>query len=259
MDISIGIVGHGHRAYLETLFSSLFNTDIQRSYEVIFVENNVHDGSTALVKEAYPRVRLICNQHSYSFAENNNIAFAASSGKYFLMLNPDKEVQKGAIGAMAAFLDSTPQSGACGPKLLFPDGSLQHSCRRFPTLKSFLLRRTPLRFLQPAQYRDKKHLMVGSNHKTISQVDWLLGACIMVRRELYERLGGLDERYEMYCEDIDFCRRLQKIGRNVYYVPHAVVVHHHLAETDKTFFTRKTRKHFKSMLRYVVNHGIKMG
>ena len=140
MDISIAIVGHGHRAYLETLFTSLFNSDIQRSFEVIFVENNVHDGSASFIRETYPGVRLICNQRSCSFAENNNIAFAVSRGKYFLMLNPDTEVQKGAIDAMATFLDSTQQAGACGPKLLFPGGSLQHSCRRFPTIRCFLLR-----------------------------------------------------------------------------------------------------------------------
>ena len=100
--------------------------------------------------------------------------------------------------------------------------------------------------------------MVNFKHDTPCKVDWLLGACIMVKRQLYETIGGMDEGFRMYCEDIDLCYRLHKKGWGIYYLPHAVVVHHHIAETDKTFFTRKTLNHYKSMLRYVSKHSIKM-
>ena len=258
MDISIAVVGHESREYLDRAFSSIFSNEIMREFEVIFVDNDSGDGSAEFVESTFPSVRVIRNLRRCGFARNNNLAFSVSRGKYFFMLNPDTQLQKGAVEVMARFLDTTPRAGGCGPKLVFPDKGLQLSCRRFPTARSFLLRRTPLRLLQPEQLRDEKHLMSEFDHHSVRDVDWLLGAAFMVRRQIYSSLHGMEEKLEMYCEDIDFCRRLHGDGWGVYYVPDAVVIHEHLAETDKTFFSRRTFAHYKSMLQYIRRHGVKL-
>ncbi|OQX81755.1 MAG: hypothetical protein B6D56_01385 [Candidatus Omnitrophica bacterium 4484_70.1] len=256
MDVSIAIIGHNHRQYLDTLFKSIFSSSCNVRWEVIFVDNTGKDGSGKFIAQRYPQVTVINNPQPYSFSYNNNIAFQASQGRYFLMLNPDTELKDYALDRLVEFMDKTPDAGACGAKLIFPEGTLQFSCRRFPTIRSFILRRTPLRIFFPQRYRDRKHLMVDFSHNVPTKVDWLLGACIMVRRSVFEQLKGLDENFEMYCEDIDFCRRIYKAGWNVYYVPQAEIIHHHLAETDKSFFSPNTLKHYKSMWYYIKKHGL---
>ena len=256
MDVSVAIIGHKHLKYLPDLFASIYRNPIKRTTQVVFVDNNSCDGSVEFVEKNYPDVKIIQNKEAYNFAKNNNIAFRGSSGDFFLMLNPDTEIREGSIDKMVDFLEQSTDAGACGPKLIFPDGNIQLSCRRFPTLRSFLFRRTPLRYLFQDSMRDKIHLMTDFGHDETTQVDWLLGACIMVRRSVYEELGGMDELFEMYCEDIDFCKRLNKKGYKVYYYPEAEIIHHHLAETDKTFFTKKTWLHLKSMVHYLTKHWI---
>ena len=257
-DISIAIVGHEHRPYLDRALSSIFDVEIQRSFEVIFVDNDSRDGSAEFVESAFPQVHLIRNLRRCGLARNNNLAFSVSRGRYFLILNPDTEVQENSIEQMVRFLEETPEAGIVGPRLLFPDGNLQLSCRNFPTLRSFIWRRTPLRLLVPEDRRAKSHLMVDHDHTRESSVDWLLGAAIMLRRDVYESVGGMDERFELYCEDIDLCYRVRAAGFSVHYLPEAVVIHDHLAETDKSFMTRRTLLHYKSMLRYVCGHGVKL-
>lgn len=148
-------------------------------------------------------------------------------------------------------MDTQLDAGACGGKLLFPDGSLQLSCRRFPTLKSTLIRRTPIRVLFPYQKRGSEHLMSNWNHMSTIKVDWVLGACLMIRREIIYDIGFLDENFQLYCEDIDLCLRIKRQNWNVYYVHDAKIIHYHLAKSDKSFFCYNTYLHFKSMFYFL--------
>ncbi len=257
-ELTIAVVGHEHRMYLERALSSIYASDIRRSFEVVFVDNDSRDGSAEFIESAFPQVRLIRNLRRAGFARNNNLAFSVSKGKYFFALNPDTEVQKDAIETLAQFLDQSPDVGIVGPKLLFPNGELQLSCRQYPTLRSFVWRRTPLRFLVPEGQRDGKHLMADLDHTKECSVDWLLGAALMMRSDLYRELGGMDERYDLYCEDIDLCYRVHAAGFDVRYLPGAVIVHDHLAETDKSFFSPKSISHYKSMLQYLLGHRVKL-
>lgn len=255
-EVSIAMVGHEHRNYLDRALSSIYASKTERSFEVVFVDNDSGDGSAEYVEREFPQVHLIRNDRRWGLARNNNLAFSATTGRLFLILNPDTAVSEGAIDRLAQHLDDNPGTGLVGPKLVFPDGRLQLSCRRFPTLRSFVWRRTPVRLLLPEDRRDEKHLMADTHHDQPITVDWLLGAALMVRRELYEELGGMDERFELYCEDIDLCFRIHEAGYDVRYLPEAAVIHDHRAETDKTFLTRRTISHYKSMLRYLMRHGI---
>ena len=155
------------------------------------------------MRDRYSWVEVVERESRGSFATNNNVAFAHNASEYFLLLNPDTVLGEGTVDTLVNFMEGHPDCGACGPRLVFPDGSLQHSCRRFPTLWSTLLRRSPIRLLFAKGQEGGRHLMVSISHDHEMQVDWMLGACILVRRRAIEGTTLLDEGFPAYCEDID--------------------------------------------------------
>ncbi|MBZ5672027.1 MAG: glycosyltransferase family 2 protein [Acidobacteriia bacterium] len=254
MNTLIGIVSYNHRRFLAQCLESVSASNKHNSLRVVLVDNCSSDGSAGFVRDQYPWVEVVERERSYSFAANNNIAFARHASEYFLMLNPDTVLGEGAVDTLVKFMEDHPRCGACGPRLVFPNGSLQHSCRRFPTVWSTLLRRSPIRLLLPGDRRGGRHLMVSVSHDHEMQVDWMLGACILVRRGAIEGTKLLDEGFPLYCEDIDLCLRLKKRGWTIYYVPNATVVHHHLAKSDSRLFCRESLLHAKSMLHFLRKH-----
>ena len=252
--VVIGIVTCNHRRFITQCLESVPGSAKQNSIKVILVDNNSSDGSAEIVRDRYSWVEVIERESSCSFAANNNVAFARCSSDYFLMLNPDTVLGEGAVDTLVKFMEHHPRCGACGPRLVFPDGSLQHSCRRFPTVWSTLLRRSPIRLLLPRDRRGARHLMASVSHDDEMQVDWMLGACILVRRGAVEGTKLLDEGFPLYCEDIDLCFRLKKRGWTTYYVPTATVVHHHLGKSDSRLFCRESLLHAKSMLYFCRKH-----
>lgn len=155
------------------------------------------------------------------------------------------------------FMEGHLDAGACAPKLVFPDGSLQLSCRRFPTPWTFLVRRTPIRWFFPRGKRGKRHLMADWDHGELRQVDWALGACIIFRAEAIQQVGYFDERFRLYCEDMDICYRLWAHRWVVYYNPDIVVVHDHQAKSDKSFLSRYSFLHYQSMFLYILKHRLR--
>lgn len=221
--------------------------------EIIMIDNLSEDNSADFISQ-YPQVKLLINQQRQGFSANNNYGMAMAKGQYILLLNPDTEVQPNALAILVDFMNQNPQVGLCGAQLLFPDGRVQPSPRRFPTLGSTIARRTPLRALLKNSSLNKRHLMFDLNHNQPQAVDWLLGACLMIRREVLETVGPLDEGFFLYVEDIDWAKRIHQAGWQVFYVPTAQIVHHHIAVSDKRFLSRYMWLHFQSMLRYVRKH-----
>jgi GT2 family glycosyltransferase len=170
------------------------------------------------------------------------------------MLNPDTVLARDSVAVLVDSMDSRSICGVCGPKLVFPDGSLQYSCRRFPTAWSTLLRRTAIRLAIPDEKRGARHLMLSVAHDQEMEVDWMLGACLLIRREAIAGAKVLDEGFPLYCEDIDLCRRLGRAGWKIYYVPRTTVVHHHMARSDSKLLCRETILHTRSMLHFVKKH-----
>ena len=252
--VLIGIVTCNHRKFIPQCLDSVPVSAKHNSLKVILVDNCSSDGSAEIVRDRYSWVEVVERECSYSFAANNNVAFACYASEYFLMLNPDTVLGEGAVNTLVKFMDAHPDCGACGPKLVFPDGSLQHSCRRFPTVWSTLLRRSPVRQLLPKERRGGRHLMVSVSHDNEMEVDWMLGACILVRRAAIRGAELLDDRFALYCEDIDLCLRLKKGGYSTYYVPSATVVHHHQAKSDSKLFCRESFLHAKSMFHFIRKH-----
>jgi len=254
IDLSICIVGDNHRSFLEPCLKSIYDQRHNIKYEVFVVDNNSSDGSAEFVESYFQEAYIIKNTKKFGFAKNNNQAILKSKGRYILLLNPDTIVLPNALERMVTFMDSCQEAGACGPKLLNPNGSLQYSCRTIPKFHTILIRRTPLRRIFSDQKFNKEFFMIDWDHNSIKNVDWVLGACLLVRKEVIKKVGLLDENYPLYVEDADWCYRIRKAGWKIYYYPDAEVVHHLLQETYKKFFTKKTLLHYKGYFRFLKKH-----
>ncbi|MFN9176001.1 MAG: glycosyltransferase family 2 protein [Synechocystis sp.] len=251
--LSIITVTHNHRQYIERYMQALLPECQKLGAEVIMVDNRSDDDSAYLINQ-YPQVKLHINQKRRGFSANNNYGMAMATGQYLLLLNPDTEVKQDALKNLIDFMEKNPDVGLCGAQLLFPDGTIQPSPRRFPTFGSTIARRTPLRRFLKNSNLNKRHLMFDLNHHHPQAVDWLLGACLMIRREVLTTVGPLDEGFFLYVEDIDWAKRIHQAGWQVFYVPTAQIIHHHIAISDKHFFSRYMWLHLQSMMRYVRKH-----
>ncbi len=194
--------------------------------EVIVVDSASSDGSVTMVEEEFPQVRLITNSENVGFTVGNNQGIAVSRGRYILLLNPDTEVVGDALTAMVEYMDDHPQVGALGPQLLNPDGSIQSSRRRFPTLATAFLESTILQQWSPHNRVARHYYIADRSDDEVQEVDWVTGACLMTRRETIEEVGPMDEGFFMYSEELDWCRRFKAQGWQIVYLPTAKVIHH---------------------------------
>nr|TEU11950.1 MAG: glycosyltransferase family 2 protein [Anaerolineales bacterium] len=223
IDLSIIIVNWNTRDLLAKCLDSIFQTVWTSAYEIIVVDNNSTDGSVNMVHTQYPTVRFIENQQNVGFTQANNQALAVSYGRYVLLLNSDTEVQPGALDALVCFMDAHSTAGAAGGHLLNPDGSFQASHTDFPTLwREFLI----LSSLGRALLRPSYPSYGPEVEKGPQRVDYIEGACLLVRREAVEQVGGLDEGFFMYAEEVDWCYRMKQAGWEVWYLPEVRVIHH---------------------------------
>jgi len=193
--------------------------------KVIVVDNASSDGSVEMVRAEFPQVRLIANDENRGFTAANNQGLAASQGRYLMLLNPDTELAGDALTKMAGYLDEQPRVGALGPQLRYADGRLQSSRRRFPTLATALFESTVVDEWWPDNPFSRRYRMADTPDDAIQPVDWLVGACLLVRREVYQQVGGLDEGFFMYSEEIDWCRQIKSAGWEIVYLPTATVIH----------------------------------
>ncbi len=251
MDISIIIVTHNSLSPVEGCLESIMRHPPSREYEVVVVDNASTDGTPEMIGRRFPSAKLISNRENTGYSRGVNQGIRSSGGRLFLVLNPDIVVQEGSIDRLVDFLERTPDAGIAASKLIYPDGRLQPSCRRFYNLTVLLLRRTFLGKLFPNARPLREHLMMDYDHEKVRKVDWVIGACLLVRREAMEKVGSMDERFFLYFEDIDWCYRMQHHGWSVYYVPESVMVHRYERSSAKSVFKRPFVIHILSMLRYV--------
>ncbi len=252
-DLSVCIVNWNTRKDLEEAIASVFASDPGLSLEIIVLDNASTDGSVQMMRARFPGVKLLESAENLGFARGYNRAAQAAAGRYLLVLNPDTVVQAGALRRLVEFLDSHPEAGAAGPRLLNADGSLQFSCRHFPTPLAAILRNTFLGRLLPRNRFTRCYLMSDWDHTAIQSVDWVSGAAICIRREVWEQVGGFDERFFMYAEDIDWSLRAQQAGWKVYYVPEATIIHRIGRSSDQRPFPMVIEFH-RSMARFYRKH-----
>ncbi|HEU6443554.1 MAG TPA: glycosyltransferase family 2 protein [Gaiellaceae bacterium] len=196
--------------------------------------------------------RLIRNERPAGFAANANRGIAETRGDFVVVCNPDTEADPGAIAILMAFAEFHPRLGIAGPELRHPDGALNPSRRRFPTVSGTIVRRTPLRrWLGGTQ---RAHYGLDDRPTGPVRADWLLGAFLFLRREMLDELGGFDEGYRLYGEDIDLAYRAAMAGWERWYVPDAKALHAHAAVTDHRLLTRRTLWHWRGIARFVRKH-----
>jgi N-acetylglucosaminyl-diphospho-decaprenol L-rhamnosyltransferase len=197
-------------------------------------------------------VRVIENERPVGFAANANRGIAETTAPYVVVCNPDTEAGPDSVAVLRGFAELHPRAGIVGPELRHPDGSLNPSRRRFPTVGGTIVRRTPLRRVLGDTQR--AHYGLDERPDEPVQADWLLGAFLLLRREMLEELGGFDEGFRLYGEDIDLAYRAAKAGWERWYVPQAKVVHAHQAVTDRRLLTRRTWWHWRGIARFVRKH-----
>jgi N-acetylglucosaminyl-diphospho-decaprenol L-rhamnosyltransferase len=244
MRVSAVVVSHGHRSELAESLPAL-----RSQVDELIVIANV-PGSAPAKQD----LRVISNERPQSFAANLNAGIAATTGELVLAANPDAVPQRDTVGILHAFMEARPRCGIAGPQLVNPDGSWQPSRRRFPTVGGTVVRRTPLRSAFPPLRRQRGHYLLDEQPTEPVQADWMLGAFLLLRREMLEELGGLDAGFRMYGEDIDLCYRAARAGWERWYVPAAVVRHSWDAYTDRRLLTRRTLWHWWGILRFVRKH-----
>jgi N-acetylglucosaminyl-diphospho-decaprenol L-rhamnosyltransferase len=235
VDVAVIIVSWNVRDYLADCLRSV-HEELDRSGlrgQIWIVDNASTDGTRELLEDLFPSAQLLANQHNPGFgAANNQGMWAAASvngqgPRYFLILNPDTVVRPGAIGELVACLDAQPEAGLAGARLIYGDGRLQQSAFHFPGLAQLAFEFAPF----PARLYEsrfngrysRRHYRPGGD---AFSVDHVLGAAMLVRRNVAEATGGFDETFHMYCEEIDWCWRVRKAGWHIYTVPAAEIVHH---------------------------------
>jgi len=246
----IVIVTMNAARYMRTCLHSLY-TCAPLGYEtrIVVVDNCSRDETVRIVQRDFPGVEVLVNQDVAGLSENNNKGLKTHPSDYYLILNPDTELKAGSLDKMLAYMKENPRVGVCAPKLVFPDGTVQESVRRFPTPLAVLARGTFLKQLAWFRRLYERYLMSECNPNQVHDVDWALGACLLIRGETLAQVGFMDEAYRLYYEDIDYCYRVNSGGWKITYIPDAVVVHYYQRESARRL-NQKTFWHVRSILRF---------
>jgi GT2 family glycosyltransferase len=254
VDLTVIVVNYNASNLLRDCLASLRTSAPGITQQVIVVDNASADDSCAMVRREFPEVQLIANEQNAGFTRANNQGIAVARGRYIMLLNNDTRVLGDAFTRAVRHLDDHPEIGAAGLKLLNDDGSLQLSCRRFPSFSQALFNRySLLTRLFPNNRFSRAYLMSDIQRDAIQDVDWVSGACLLVRREVLDEIGALDERFFMYCEDVDFCYRVWLAGWRVTYLPFAEVVHL-IGQSSRRARYRTVIERHKSMFRFYAKH-----
>ncbi len=249
--LSISLVNTNNRKLLQVCLQSLYEVDHGVEFETILVDNVSTDGSPEMVRDEFPQVKQIINTIRKGFAANHNQAIEASQGEHVFVLNEDTVVRPGSLKALCDFLDAHPDVGAVGPRLENPDGTLQKSCYRFPSP----VRVVAENLLLVAAFPNSK--LWGDyrafNHDTLRYVDFVSGAAVMVRREVLEKTGLLDDGFFIYAEETDWQLRMHKDGWKVAFLPDVTIVHYG-GQSSVAIKDRQFCEFYRSQLRFMRKH-----
>ncbi len=254
-DVSIVIVSYNSRDAISECLTSMEHAGSAAATETIVVDNASSDGTPDVIRRRFPWVRLAANAANLGYARAVNQGVGLSSGRYVLILNPDVTVRAGSIDGLVRFMDSHGDAGMSASKLLNPDGTLQYSCRRFYTFLTLLLRRSFLGKIFRNSRAVADYLMLDYDHEESRPVDWIIGACMMVRREALRDIGLMDERFFLYFEDVDWCYRTWQGGWRVYYVAESVMVHRHTRASAQIRLPRQVMAHAMSLFHFYEKWG----
>lgn len=233
--VSISIVTYNNGKVIKKCLQNIFKNINYTDFELIIVDNNSSDNTVEIIEKNFKNVRLIKNNRNIGFGAAHNIAINIGRGEYHLVLNPDIIFTENSIEKLVNFMEKNPDVGLVSLKILFPNGSIQYLCRRLPSLFDFIIIRFMPKFIRKIfQARIDFYEMRETGYTKIIDVLFLTGAFMLIRRSVLDKVGGFDENFFMYFEDIDLCRRIKKISRTVFY-PHTTVIHSWEGGTRKNF------------------------
>ena len=247
-DVSVIVASHNTRAYLERCLHGL-----DAAHEVIVVDSMSTDGSQELVRDEFPNVRLVKLDTNPGYGGALNRGIALASGAYLILMNGDAWPQQEAVERLVAFAKSEPRTGVVGPRLVHPDGTLQPSVRGFPTLWRLATEYFFLRWLAPRSRLLNAFYGSGFDHGTRRDAEFLVGAVLLVRSETLDEIGGFDERFFMFNEEVDLCYRVRAAGWSVVFWPGAEFVHVGGASTASAR-PQMYREQLRSHLRFLNKH-----
>ncbi len=254
MDLSIIIVNYNVKEFLQNLLTSLFKAVANLTSEIIIVDNGSDDGSVEMLRDKFPQITLIANKENLGFSKANNLGLKIAKGKFLLLLNPDTIVQEDTFEKLIKFFNQQQDAGMTGCKILNPDGTLQLACRRsFPGPWTSFCKVSGLSALFPNSRLFARYNLTFMDENQSYEVDAISGSFMMVRREVFDKIGGLDEQFFMYGEDLDWCYRVQKSGWRVYYV-HETTIIHYKGESTKRSSLDETKFFYHAMHLFVKKH-----
>lgn len=235
--LSIIIVSWNVRELLRQCLHSIAEQGEALDLQVIVVDSASADGTSDMVAEQFPWVDLLAQDQNVGFPRGNNIGMNAAQGRFLFLLNPDTVVVGQALQQMIAYMEGHADVGLLGPQLRFPDGAIQSSRRRFPSLLTAFFESTWLEPWAPRRVLRSFRVEEISDDK-ITDVDWVTGAAMMVRRTMVDDVGPMDERYFMYSEELDWCRRIKAAGWRIVYYPEAEIIHYVGKSSEQAIMAR---------------------
>jgi len=254
LDLSIIIVNYNVKEFLQNLLVSLAKALTELSSEIIVVDNGSDDGSLEMLREKFPHITLIANKVNLGFSKANNLGLKIAKGKFLLLLNPDTIVQEDTFEKLISFFNANSSAGMVGCKILNPDGTLQLACRRsFPGPWTSFCKVSGLSSLFPNSRLFARYNLTYLDENQSYEVDAISGSFMLMKREVYEKIGGLDEQFFMYGEDLDWCYRVQKAGWKVFYV-HDTTIIHYKGESTKRSSLDETKVFYSAMHLFVKKH-----
>jgi N-acetylglucosaminyl-diphospho-decaprenol L-rhamnosyltransferase len=254
MDVSIIIVSYNSSRYLKTCIEAILQCDDKATKEIIIVDNRSKDDSVEIIKSiGKENVQLITPNKNIGFGGGNNFGAVIAKGDYLFFLNPDTIILSGCIDKLCKYMNQNQDTGIVGPKLLNIDLTVQRYFCNYYTVMSILLRRIKIGKIK---FKYLSHPLLN-DIKTPQELDWLLGSALFLKRTTFRRCNGFDERYKLYFEDVDLCRRIKQNGLKVIYYPNAKVIHYHQRESADNL-SIKTLWHLQSAIRFFNKFGWKI-
>jgi GT2 family glycosyltransferase len=250
LDMSVILVCWNNKDYLEPCLRSLYEGDLGSSFDVVVVDNGSTDGSQAMLRERYPDIQIVQNDHNVGLARACNQGIQVTRGRYALLLNNDTLVNGPSLDAMVEFLDANPEAAAVGGRLLNSDGSFQAGYADFSSLREEFLIATRI----GERLWDGYPSHIDVDDKQPMPVGWLSSACLLLRRTALDKVGLLDEEYFIYGDEADLQYRLQQEGWQVYYLPYASTIHYGGRSMDR--WRRRKMVYRGKMLFYKKNYGL---
>jgi N-acetylglucosaminyl-diphospho-decaprenol L-rhamnosyltransferase len=260
MELSIIITSYKNPEMLKVCVDSIKKDITLKDYEIIISDSDTQEDTEMMMREEYPDVIFFPFKENVGFQHLVKKAFSTAKGKYILILNGDMIVEKDSIEKLLEFIKNDSEAGLVGPQLLNFNKTLQYSCCRYYTPLTIIYRRTFLGKLGFAKKHLDRFLMKDFDHKSMREVDWLMGSALMTKREAIEKVGLMDERFKMYFEDVDWCRRFWENGYRVIYYPQSKMYHYHgRGSADKSVFralisNRLAWTHISSAIKYFIKY-----